>query len=314
MTLNLMYSSRQAAYLTGDFRFTYSDGHSEDDLSAQKLVPVIKYDWSALVSFCGVAKTSKGLDVGNWIAEQSRPDILGEPFPDFLARLKRAERWLSQMRGSNPVTISIVGFRQKKPFVMCLSNYQDIEGNVFKSPSSQLQTFEFKTQRPYVRLFGDIQAVSHDEKFKLLWGLGRSTHEKTLDLLARVNRAAAGRSPTISEQCLVGQLVPAGRGVIVPYGINPEAGYMPGFVKRLLAAQGVDNLLLKTDAQGIPLKPGLRQIAFRTLDQTCFSVCEFHNVSAPVHTEETPATASRFFWKRNRAGNTVLTHVTGARR
>ena len=55
MTLNLLYSSRQAAYLSGDFRFTYSDGHTDDDLSAQKLVPVIKFDWSALVSFSGIA-------------------------------------------------------------------------------------------------------------------------------------------------------------------------------------------------------------------------------------------------------------------
>ena len=315
MTLNLMYSSRQAAYLTGDFRYTYSDGRSEDDLSAQKLVPVIKYDWYALVSFCGVARTSKGLDVGNWIAEQSRPDLLREPFQDFLARLKGANKWLSQIHGNKPITISIVGFRQKKPFVMCLSNYQDIEGRIFENPGPQLRTFELSPQKPHVRLFGDSQAVSHDERFKLLWGLGMATHVKTLELLAQVNRAAARRSPTISEQCLVGQLVPTGRGVIVPYGIDPEAEYMPGFVKRLLEAQGVDTLQLKTDAEGVPLKPSLRQMAFRTLDETHFSVLEFHNVLAPVPTKETPLdNTSKFFWKRNRTGNTVLTQMTSALR
>jgi hypothetical protein len=314
MTLSLLYSSRQAAYLTGDFRFTYSDGHPEDDLSAQKLVPVIKYDWSALVSFCGIAKTSQGLDVGNWIAEQSRPDLMREPFADFIGRLNGAGKWLAPVRGCNPLTISMAGFRRKRPFVLCLSNHQDLEGHTFDS-GSQLRTFELQPQKPYVRVFGDTRAVSPDERFHLLWGLGKSTHVKTLDLLARVNKAAAERSAAISGSCLVGQLVPTGHGVIVPYGIDPEAEYMPGFVRRLLAAQGLDRLHPATDGQGVPLKPSLRQVAFRTFGETCLSVCEFHNVSAPVATGDSPLNdISKVFWKRNRAGNTVLTQVNSAGR
>ena len=69
MTLNIMLTSRSAVYLSGDFRLTYLGAGWSDDLNTQKIVPVIKYEWCALVAFTGVAITS-GTDVGDWLSEQ----------------------------------------------------------------------------------------------------------------------------------------------------------------------------------------------------------------------------------------------------
>src|SRR5882762_8993985 len=112
MTLNLLFTSRHAIYLTGDFRFTYKDKGRPpvDDIFAQKLVPVIKAEWCALVSFCGVAKTSTGIDVGDWIVEQARQAVIGEKFADFVGRLRGADRGLAPLDDKR-LTILITGFR-----------------------------------------------------------------------------------------------------------------------------------------------------------------------------------------------------------
>ncbi len=63
VTLNLLMTSRQAVYLSGDFCLFYpNENKSITDVTVQKLIPVGRYDWNALVSFCGIAKTTAGLD------------------------------------------------------------------------------------------------------------------------------------------------------------------------------------------------------------------------------------------------------------
>ena len=81
MTLNLMLISRSAVYLSGDFRLTYAGGRWwSDRLNVQKLVPVFKFGWSALVSFTGVAERSHTLRLSaspaGW---QLRSTAISEP-------------------------------------------------------------------------------------------------------------------------------------------------------------------------------------------------------------------------------------------
>ena len=130
MTLNIMLASRHAVYLTGDFRLTYASGRTEDDLFAQKIIPVIKFEWCAFVSFCGVAILPNGISVGNWIAEQALQIDNRDGIASLVGRLKKADSWLSRLSGDKRLHISIVGFNRRRPFVKCLSNYQDIDGRI----------------------------------------------------------------------------------------------------------------------------------------------------------------------------------------
>ena len=70
MTLNLTLVTPKDVYQCSDFRLTYTDrpGHYTD-VEAQKIIVLSTLKWSALVQFAGVAKTSKGFDTTEWLAE-----------------------------------------------------------------------------------------------------------------------------------------------------------------------------------------------------------------------------------------------------
>jgi len=53
MTLNLMLTSKEAVYLSGDFRLTSIKDQAAlpDSYDTQKLIPVIRHDWSALIAY-----------------------------------------------------------------------------------------------------------------------------------------------------------------------------------------------------------------------------------------------------------------------
>ena len=57
MTLNLMLTSRDAVYLSADFRLTSTRDQAaiSDSYDTQKLIPVVRRDWSALIAYSGVA-------------------------------------------------------------------------------------------------------------------------------------------------------------------------------------------------------------------------------------------------------------------
>jgi hypothetical protein len=58
MTLNLMLTAKDAVYLSGDFRLTSTEDQAAlpDSHNTQKLIPVIRHDWAALIAYLGVAR------------------------------------------------------------------------------------------------------------------------------------------------------------------------------------------------------------------------------------------------------------------
>src|SRR5260370_27909031 len=91
MTLNLILTSQEAVYLSGDFRLTSLQGNtvvkSEDDFSVQKIVPVINRKWSALVAWTGIAHTPSGEGIGDWLARAVQTMDLHASFDALPLRL-----------------------------------------------------------------------------------------------------------------------------------------------------------------------------------------------------------------------------------
>ena len=123
MTLNLMLTSEYAVYLSGDFRLTYKTGSITDDYNTQKLIPVFKFGWGALVSFAGIAKTSNGLDVGDWIAKQLHNIPMKAKVETLSKALLESNTWLSKISPHQPFIVSVVGFSGRRPFATVLSNF-----------------------------------------------------------------------------------------------------------------------------------------------------------------------------------------------
>ena len=156
-----MLTCPSAVFLSGDFRLTYKVGKDwKDDFNVQKLIPVFKLGWSALISFSGIAKLSNGIDVGTWVAESIHTISMHASFDELPKRLLTASNWLRIMRDPPPLTFSVVGFIRRHPIAMMISNCQDIDGNFYFPALPNLKVSSNKPKVPQVRIAGDLQAVT----------------------------------------------------------------------------------------------------------------------------------------------------------
>src|SRR6185436_438042 len=102
MTLNLMLTSKDAVYLSGDFRLSSTKDQEPlpDSYDTQKLIPVIRQDWAALIAYMGVASAPPLLsDMGQWIADEMDSIPLDGNFSDISRRLLKLNLWLGRIRG-----------------------------------------------------------------------------------------------------------------------------------------------------------------------------------------------------------------------
>lgn len=293
-----MLASRHAVFLTGDFRLTYSGGRTSDDLSTQKIIPVYKFEWCALVSFSGVAILPNGMSVGNWIAKQILETNKRDSVASFVSRLRKADAWLSTIGGDNRLHISIVGFHGRRPFIKCLSNFQDIDGRNFTRISKSLKLFSRKPKKEIVGVFGDTQSVSKAEQSIVLKKL--ALNHLTLNDLAEINKNAATRSKSVSRQCVAGRIQASGNGEITPFGIDDGDEYMPNFVMDSLAQTGITAFKLKTDSSGAPLKPRWKGMTLKVQGKigrgAIFAgIHVFANISEPI--KENDGDGTQVFWK-----------------
>jgi hypothetical protein len=93
--------------------------------------------------------------------------------------------------------------------------------------------------------------------------------------------AAAGRSPTISRQCVTGHLLSNGYGKVAPRGIPDTVEYMPSFVRRQLLATGIRGYLRATDASGQALPPYWVGMRLQIRANTFIALHAIRNISPP---------------------------------
>lgn len=252
-----MLTSRNAVYLSGDFRLTRLDtGRTTDDHNTQKLIPVIRYGWGALIAYTGVASAPPFIhDTGNWILSQMDAIPANGGSDEVVKRLLNANDWLSKVPGLHRLAFSVVGFVQRQPFMMLISNFSDLDGNVFK-PRRRLEVFQRKPKQVEVRLAGDINAVLKEEKNQLERLLQQNADRQLIrTTLAEINAKASQRTNSISQECVTGYLLPSGAMEIGPHGIDDQKPYMPAFVIRDFVKNGIIGTELKYDEDGKTLPP-----------------------------------------------------------
>jgi hypothetical protein len=159
MTLNLMLTSKAAVFLSGDFRLTPVNGgpHVEDSYHTQKLVPVIRRDWAALVAYTGVASAPPLInDMGQWIVECVDSIPFDAGFSELPGRLSRLNALIDRIRGDHRVTLSLVGFCNQNPFMMLISNFLSFDGPAADS-GPRLKTYMRRPNQPEVRAVGTMR-------------------------------------------------------------------------------------------------------------------------------------------------------------
>ena len=87
----------------------------------------------------GVAKTTWGLNVDRWIWHNVHHHDRKETLDDMINRLQNESKWLEKINGDKRLTISVIGFQQRRPFAITLSNFQNMEGKHFELTSSLIR-------------------------------------------------------------------------------------------------------------------------------------------------------------------------------
>jgi hypothetical protein len=263
MTLNIAATTRHAVFLTGDFRLSRGS-RREDDTTVQKIVPVVKKGWCALVAYSGIGRFNS-FDVGRWIAEQSRFGDTGESLSDYLERLRSADRWLSRVPSeSRWLTICVVGFRGRDPFVQVISNAHNRDGVRSDKRLAALETFKAKARKAEVRLFGSgANRIERAEMDGLRELLAQNKPDAMLHALSIINANIASRDDTVSRECVVGYIDASGSGRVAPCGIEETDHYLPDFVVRSLKDNGFVGFKPKFDEDGAELPPLWRGMTFK---------------------------------------------------
>lgn len=163
MTLNLMLTSPNAVYLSGDFRLTYiGTGAYRDDHETQKLIPVIKFGWGVLIAYTGLASAPPPYrELGDWISAQADSVPREAPYAVLQQRLLQIQSWLNRWRANYKLTISIVGFIGRRPFMEIITNDRDFDGK--PTLSRDLTVITRRPKSISVRAAGDLSAVNQDE-------------------------------------------------------------------------------------------------------------------------------------------------------
>jgi hypothetical protein len=246
MTLNLMLTSRDAVYLSGDFRLVSADDRAplSDSYDTQKLIPVIRQEWSALLAYMGIASAPPLIDdMGQWIVDQLEAVPPGADISELPAQLLTLNRRLDRMRGDRRIAISAVGFRDRLPFMMLLSNFVDLDGHVTEA-GPQLRPYWRTPRRPEVRAVGTVRPDVF-ERVRLVRMLQANAVRGMVPQLIRqaladVNASVAHRSGgAISRECVSGFLLRSGAAAIGGHGIPEHAACFPNWLRRDLAREGV---------------------------------------------------------------------------
>jgi hypothetical protein len=160
MTLNLVLTSKDAVYLSGDFRLTSIKDQTAlpDSYDTQKLIPVIRHGWAALIGYMGVASAPPLIsDMGQWIVEQmdSIPSSDGG-FSEISKRLLKLNLWLDRIRGDRRIAFSVVGFWEQRPSMMLISNFLDLHGRITEA-GPRLKAYLRRSDQSQVHAVGTIR-------------------------------------------------------------------------------------------------------------------------------------------------------------
>jgi hypothetical protein len=289
MTLNLMLTCKDAVYLSGDFRLTSIKDQAAlpDSYDTQKLIPVIRRGWGALIAYMGVASAPPLVsDMGQWIVDQVDSIPLDSSFAELSRRLFRFNRWLGKIRGDRRIAFSVVGFCDQRPFMMLVSNFMDSDGHIIDA-APQLRAYLRRSSQPEVRFVGtarpDVFERVRLEKLLRAGASRRLVPELTRQAIAGINASVARRSRgSISEECVSGYLLRSGSAAIGGHGIPEDAACLPNWVRRDLEKGGVIGF-----EPGEPVAGRLSQIQWkgttsRTVNGTIVRMHEIANAGRPI--------------------------------
>ena len=195
-------------------------------------------------------------DMGEWIVQQMEAIPFDGGFPELAQRLLRANSWVGRIRGDRRVAFSVVGFSEKQPFMMLISNFLNLDGKTTEA-GPHLKASRRTPIQAEVRVVGSSR-IDISEKARLRRLLqGNAAREpmrqRIRQAIAEINAETAKRSRgSISEACVSGYLLRSGSAEIGGHGIPDDVPYLPGWVRRDL--ERANRIPHDTNGQLLPVR------------------------------------------------------------
>jgi hypothetical protein len=289
MTLNLVLTSKDAVYLSGDFRLTSIKDQAAlpDSYDTQKLIPVIRHGWSALIAYMGVASAPPLMsDMGQWIVEQVDSIPLNGSFSEVPKRLLKLNSWLGRIRGDRRIALSVVGFWNQRPSMMLISNFLDLHGRITEA-GPQLRAYLRRPSQPEVHAVGTVRPDVF-ERVRLERLLQASSSRRLVPHLIRqavaeINANVARRSRgSISQECVTGYLLRSGSAAIGAHGLPENAACFPDWVRRDLEKGGVVGFEPAAHQAGKSVPAQWKETTTTILNGTIVRIHEIANTGKPI--------------------------------
>jgi hypothetical protein len=181
--------------------------------------------------------------MGEWIVEQMDSIPVDASFSEIWRRLLKLNIWLGRIRGDRRIALSVVGFWNKSPSMMLISNFLDIHGRVTEA-GPQLRAYRRRCNQPAVHAIGTVRPDIF-QRVRLERLLQASSSSRMVPHLIRqavagINADVARRSEgSISEECVTGYLLRSGVAAIGAHGIPENTRCFPNWVRRDLEKAGV---------------------------------------------------------------------------
>ena len=289
MSLNLILTSKDGVYVSADFRLTsVRDGVPlPDSYDTQKLIPVIRRDWAALIAYMGVASAPPLIkDMGQWIVDQMDSIPFDGDLLEISKRLLTLNTSLGQIRGDRRVAFSVVGFQKTRPFMMLVSNFVDFDRQSAEAGPC-LTTYLRRPNQPEVRSIGSVRPDVFErvrlERLLRAGSVRGSVPQLTRQAVAEINASAAQRSKgSISSECVSGYLLRSGVAEIGGHGIPENAPCFPTWVRQDLEKAGVIGFDCAEYREGSSLPVQWRGMTSRILNGTIVRVYRVANAGKPV--------------------------------
>jgi tetratricopeptide (TPR) repeat protein len=268
MTLNFTIISPKDIYQCSDFRLRYSSPPGDyTDEEAQKIIVVGAFEWTALVQFTGVAKTTSGFDTTVWLANLAARVKPKAPVSWVNSELLEVGR---KYIGFHKHCFTVAGFLGSKPFVFIVSNFQGLPDTRI-SFGPPRWTISSSSQKHLTFATGSVEYL-RPEDLRDLGSFARRYPPAVVQAkLAAANKIVAARAADcvgsespISYSCFTGHLRNDGAGELIPHDVNPGGEFMPEFAVRMLSRASPNmSMKAKVDADGRPLPRRLVQIALK---------------------------------------------------
>lgn len=221
MTLLITVANSRGVHLSSDYRLSDA-GRSVQTQNGAKQLSASGQEWTAQISFTGVARDGRGYDTRQWLIDALVSVGTDSSFDEVIAAItSRGNIALATVQSYDKrLTVLVGAVVRSRIRLWLISNWETPTAAPATTPQAALEAIEVDTARGRLLVNGFAGALPAWARKRLSRLHTEGAAPETLrDAMARANRTAAANAiHYISEECWVQSLMASGHSAGKNYG------------------------------------------------------------------------------------------------